>query len=571
VRYGPVGQALDRISPPVQTRLEDDNTGWVFIEGLDPETSYDYRVSAGEHDLGLPDLAGKFRTLPAAEDYHHPQTNPRGLFNFAFEFACGNNPRPATSLGWSMPTYATMLRELPGQVDFSILNGDWLYEEGRETPPERWRDQVGINEDQTPRLVRLAPAIVGVWVNYKIFLERCAPLAAWHRIVPHYFTIDDHEILDDVHATATPGHVHRRSVFRDVATLAWYDYLAWSNPTAHDQPIHLGRGRMRAGDDVLVDPEADFTALDLAQASTLHVHWGTPTDGVDDAALDAEPPANPNAGVYAIEEVLGPHRLRIRPPAPADSEGTYSIGRHNWGRFRLANCDFYLLDTRSERDMHDLSRPWAERSMIGAAQRQWLIESMEASDADFFFVISSVNFMIPHRASPKGDAAAAQLAYANKDDAWTAFLAERERIIKLFESLGRPVFILTGDLHNSYAVKISDRVWEFASGPHNSQNHPATSEGGRPASGPFDSLGRPCEIRWSTWFLYDTPRHLQFQPVYTVVRVNNVFNNPDPEGHDRWVAYPCPQVTFAYHDGFSGRLLYAESVPAGLEAIQAGP
>ena len=38
---------------------------------------------------------------------------------------------------------------------------------------------------------------------------------------------------------------------------------------------------------------------------------------------------------------------------------------------------------------------------------------------------------------------------------------------------GKPVFILTADLHNSFAIKVTDRVWEFASGPLNSLPRPA--------------------------------------------------------------------------------------------------
>ena len=51
------------------------------------------------------------------------------------------------------------------------------------------------------------------------------------------------------------------------------------------------------------------------------MHWGKPTDGEDILALDAEPPANPNAGVYAIREVIDAQRVRIQPAATADSTG----------------------------------------------------------------------------------------------------------------------------------------------------------------------------------------------------------------------------------------------------------
>ncbi len=41
--------------------------------------------------------------------------------------------------------------------------------------------------------------------------------------------------------------------------------------------------------------------------------------------------------------------------------------------------------------------------------------------------------------------------------------------------------MLTGDLHNSFAIKVLNNVWEFASGPGNSVNHvPADDEGAGP-------------------------------------------------------------------------------------------
>jgi hypothetical protein len=45
-----------------------------------------------------------------------------------------------------------------------------------------------------------------------------------------------------------------------------------------------------------------------------------------------------------------------------------------------------------------------------------------------------------------------------------------------------------------------------------------------------------------------------------VVRVNNAYNVPDKHGHDRWIAYPEPQVLFEFHDGYSGELVFAYAV-----------
>jgi hypothetical protein len=168
-----------------------------------------------------------------------------------------------------------------------------------------------------------------------------------------------------------------------------------------------------------------------------------------------------------------------------------------------------------------------------------------------------VNVTIPHEGPPGGG------VIENKDDAWTAFLQEREEMIRFWDSLGKPVMIRTGDLHKSWAVKVTDRVWEFASGPLGSQNHPARSEGGRPPNGVFDSRGRKVDIRWSSFIRDDMPVQLRKIPYYAVAQINNVFNNPKEPGTARWVAYPRPHAVIQYYDGRTGDLVYAEPVHLG--------
>ena len=554
VRYGENPAGLDQVSASVRTTRDHDNTAWIRLTGLKADTRYSYRLESD----GRPGPGGSFRTLPDAAGSRHPKHNPKGLFNFKFEFACGNN-QGVHSLGTDLPTFKTMFPQLRDEIHFAILNGDWLYEDVvRGLPASEWRRQVGLGSGALPRTVELAPTIVGVWENYKIYLARAPRLAEWHRNVPSCYTFDDHEILNDVVACGETGYRDRRTVFRDIALQAWYDYLGWSNPDLFRQSIHFGKGEFRAGSDVLADSRADFTRIDMNKAANLHVHWGTANAGVDDPAVDDRAGGDPNAGVYEIVEVLGKDRLRIKPAAKKDGRASYSIGRLSHSLKKVGNCDFYFLDTRTHRQKHDLTRPDKPGvSMLGLRQRKWLMESMAASSADFFFVLSSVNFMIPH-VGAGGMAKAAP----DKDDAWTAFLEEREKLIKFWDGLGKPVFILTGDLHNSFAIKVTDRVWEFASGPHNSRNHDATSEGDRPPNGTYDSRGRKCDIRWSTYFGRETPRDERKQPVYCVVQVNNVFRNPSQGGGSHWVAFPKPHVIFQYHDGFSGRLLYAETIRA---------
>ena len=553
VHYGTAENALQH-SSVATTNRDDDNSGWVELKELAPATKYYYELYMNKKGSGL---RGTFKTLPSKETYYNEEFNPRGLHNFRFEFACGNNQSATHGIGPSLPTYTTMNREIRDKIDFAILNGDWLYEDSRDHPPKSWLADQGIQLKDAPHSVRTAPTTVGVWENYKVYMSRAKNLAEWHRHVPTYYTFDDHELVNDIFASGETGYRHRRAVFRDIAVNAWFDYLGWSNPTETTQGVHFGMTRFKKGSDILVDPlpTTNFKKIDWKQAANLHVHWGGPNAGMMETEYDEEP-GNPNSGVYEVVEVLDEHRLRIKPAARADGSAAYSIGRRSYGNFRVANCEFFLLDTRTHRELHDVRNPAKPGlSMLGMQQRKWLMEEMENSDADFFFMVSSVNFMIPHVGG-----GGVQFDVSNKDDAWTVFLDERETLIDFWDKLNKPVFVLTGDLHNSFAIKVTDRVWEFASGPHNSVNHRPQDEGDRPVTGRYQYGPRPCEIRWSSYCLPDIPRPARLFPHYCVVQVNNVFNNPIERDGDRWIAFPQPQVIFQYFDGFTGDLRYSETI-----------
>jgi phosphodiesterase/alkaline phosphatase D-like protein len=564
VLYGTDPNDLNQTAGPITTSLEHDNTGWIHITGLKPNTKYWYTLKIPE-SVGQTARGGSFTTLPEADQFRHPEHNPEGLFNFSFEFACGNNQNPRHSAGPELPTFRTMLEEIQDDIHFAILNGDWLYEVRREYTPQQWAGQVDVAEDQIPEVLDAAPTLTGVWENYKFFFEQGAALSQWHREVPSFFTYDDHECLNDIWGAGSPGLRDRRAVFRDIGVRAWYDYLAWANPVPGDSEVHISRGTMKADSDVLVDESVDFTKLNLEDYSNLHVHWNTPTAGVNDNDLDDIDDGDLNSQVYRIEEVISPHEIKVWPAAKADGEVSYSIGKRSYFKMSISNCDFFVCDTRGQRQMHDTRDPYKDDiSMLGLVQREWLLDGIKNSEADFIFVVSSVNFMIPH-------VGGGAVRGSNKDDAWTVFFHEREMLIDAFDELKQPVFVLTGDLHNSFAIQITDNVYEFASGPHNSVNHIYGDEGDRPPNGLFKYGPREVDVLWSTWFLNDIPRHYLLHPGYCVVQINNVFNNPlvfgQPTGNseDRWVAFPRPQVVFSYYDGRTGKLRYAQSVRAAAE------
>ena len=321
VFYGTDKNDLSKTATLESTSIDRDNTGILTLSGLLPNTRYYYRIA--DHQL-----SGSFLTLPRAADFKNAEGNPEGLFNFRFEFACGNNQRGGgDSAGPTLPVFDTLNAQVRDKVNFAILNGDWLYENRRDYPASEWLHQMGLGSiGQAPDIVRKAPTIVGVWENYKTYLERGRNLSEWHRHVPSFYTADDHELLNDIYGTGEVGYVNRRAVFRDIATRAWFDYLAWANPIEHDAPAWFGIGTFKAGSNVLEDSNADFTKLNLTDLANLHVHWGTTTAGVKDAVLDSQP-GDPNSAVYEIAEVLGPKKLRISPPTKSDGSQAYSIGR----------------------------------------------------------------------------------------------------------------------------------------------------------------------------------------------------------------------------------------------------
>ncbi|MBM79275.1 MAG: alkaline phosphatase, partial [Planctomycetaceae bacterium] len=392
VRYGTNADRLYQVSGSATTRIGHDNTGVARLKDLKSDTRYHYQVFVNGRPHGLP---GTFRTLPSSEDTRNEKYNPKGLFNFRFQIGSCANQNPLHGIGHRTPTYENLNRDWADKVHFHIMNGDWSYEELREHPPEAWRLTQGIKT--FPMSVKVMPTIVGCWENYKLYLSRGVELSKWHRNVPSFFTFDDHELVNDIWGSSEAGKRHRRTVFRDIGTHAWYDYLGWANPMVHKTPVHYGKATMKGGSDLLIDKSTDFTKLPLDEMTNLHVHWGTPEAGANDIRYDNDD-GNKNSYVYDIKEVVNKNTLRLHMPAKVDDmDLSYSIGRRSYAKFRSSNCEFFLLDTRGDRDMHDIrQRDKPGVSMIGKPQREWLLKSMKESDADFFFVISTVPFMIPH-------------------------------------------------------------------------------------------------------------------------------------------------------------------------------
>lgn len=554
-----------------QTEWAQDCAGWLELRGLEPGRRYYYAILVDGviADTRLSGVLASFRTLKDAAAYRHSELNPDGLFNFAFEVGSCNDQSWRTTRQNLPPTYAVMRRKLAGRIDFQILNGDWIYEDGRDVTAEQWAASNQIKK--LPRAVQLATGLTGVWENYKRYLDACPDLSYFYRETPMFVTLDDHEILNDVTGTGQSGFRTdargkpfqkdiasrtdfdsevERAVFRDPAEAAWEDYVGWTVPSngARQRP-RFGQTSVKVGSTILTDRKADFTTLDPSQTSNLHILWGFG-----------------NTGVYDIVEVLGPHELRLKEPFNVTETVTYSIGNQRFARFSVGNSDFFLLDARSNRTAAGSDASGKKRTdrLLGAVQKVWLHKELKSSQAQFLFIVSPVNVVLAH----DNGAWYGQGTFSEaKNDGWVSELEERAELLAIAESLGRPVIFLSADLHRSFMARIAPGVYDVGTGPHSSRVHRLGDSGGAPPNGWYQSGDRLVNILWSSaQYRNDSNRDDRRPgndwPIYTVVRVNNAYNVPDEKGADRWIAYPEPQLVFEFYDGFTGELVWANSVSA---------
>lgn len=523
-----------------ETLENQDNTGWVTVEDLEPNTEYFYAVKLGgeivdiraEIDQPWP----SFRTLPDASSFTH-EFNPDGKFNFSFSIgACQRQRSPSDTYGIyaNPPAFNRLWEEHRDDLFFHVINGDYTYEEIL---------------DGTPG---------GIENNYKLYLERGRSLNRFLRHVPMFTIFNDHEVTDNIDGAGEVGLGNGNYLVRDPALAVWEYYANWANDQAPQRGrIRFGDAKLEEGSDVLVDDSGDFSQLDLATVSTLHI--GPSIKGADNRVTTKPGErGGKNVGVYRVEEVLGENRLRISPAAKATGDAPYSIGTHHYFDRMIGNCHFVFLDTRSERS--EFKGPENAKkegeTVLGATQKKWFLETVKNSEGEFIFIVSGDPWVIYHSAyHMRGEST------ETKGDGFAGYVHEREELIEALDVIEKPVMILTGDVHHPFSVQITDNVWEFLCSPINSANHPVGTAGLAPLGGWFDSQGRKVKIKWCGGYPDNVHYLRQRHTNYTVVQVNNIVRAGLNDGPGlQYLAYDEPQVIVRFHDGYTGDLLYAESI-----------
>ncbi len=526
-----------------ETRTEMDNTGYVELTNLQAHLRYYYGVVIRgqliDTRLDFHDPWPSFMTLPDMNLCADPDNNPKGLFNLCFSVGhCASQEREP-SLEYGDPiSFHTLLNKHKEEIMFHIMNGDTIYEELRDG------------------------TLDGIRANYRLYWKRGRGFSKLRRYVPMLYTYDDHEIGDNLFGSGYVGFGRGPCLMRDIGLKAWTEYCDWANyPSPYRGNLVFGKAVVKKNDDILYDPHVDFSKLRPETVSTIHV--GIYTKG------GPKPKWPENAGVYGLEKIIDKHHLRLKPAFKASEEINYSIGTHFYFDWQIANCHFFALDMRGERGpYHSKHLDDPQTFLLGTAQKKWFLEKIQSSKADFIFVISPDPWVIHHTAfhvlllqdpelindPPPG-------AMVPKGDGFSSYLAEREFLIDALDKINKPIVIITGDVHNAMSVKITDNLWEILAGPMGSSRHPIGTCGNMPLGGKWDSLGRQVVVKWAA----PSPNNVLYthnrNTYYVVIQVNNVMKTASPKvPGQQWFAYDTPNVLIRFHDGYTGKLVYVESI-----------
>lgn len=122
----------------------------------------------------------------------------------------------------------------------------------------------------------------------------------------------------------------------------------------------------------------------------------------------------------------------------ADYFPLYPITQYgDWQQFSYGDADFFVLDSRSQRDYwrdpESPAKSMLDGDDLGAAgQLAWLLDGLKNSDARWKFIVSPVIF------NPT----------TKQNDAWGAYKTERQKILDFVRDNNvKDVIILSGDLH----------------------------------------------------------------------------------------------------------------------------
>ncbi|HEY3101107.1 MAG TPA: alkaline phosphatase D family protein [Methylomirabilota bacterium] len=229
-----------------------------------------------------------------------------------------------------------------------------------------------------------------------------------------------------------------------------------------------------------VAPGADFRARTLAEYHARHRYQR------EDPPLQALLRAT---SVYAIwddhevrNDFSGPHDplmptgrqalLDYWPIATPDDEPTRLYRRFRWGRL----LEVFILDTRQYRSLNS-ETDGPRKTMLGAAQKRWLLDAVTSSAAVWKVVVTSVSLSIPTGRPEARDSWTGASPFGLPVDG-AGFVAERDAILEhLRKHDVKNLVFVTADVHHAEVIRHEPmRGWSF----HELVAGPLSATMGRP-------------------------------------------------------------------------------------------
>ena len=145
-------------------------------------------------------------------------------------------------------------------------------------------------------------------------------------------------------------------------------------------------------------------------------------------------------------------------PVAAGDDPTRLYRSVRWGRL----LEVFILDTRqyrSDNGLPDSSR----KSMLGAAQRRWLLEAVPASTALWKVVVSSVTLSVPSGRPNRRDGWSNANILGLAPEQGTGFATERDAILREFRLQGvHNLVVVAADVHHAEVIRHQPyRDWEL--------------------------------------------------------------------------------------------------------------
>jgi alkaline phosphatase D len=195
-------------------------------------------------------------------------------------------------------------------------------------------------------------------------------------------------------------------------------------------------------------------------------------------------------------------------PVVAGDDATRLYRNVRWGSL----LEVFILDTRQYRSSNAmLDGP--TKTMLGATQRQWLLDAVPASTATWKVIVSSVPLSVPTGRPERRDGWSNASVFGFAPENGTGFVTERDAILRHFRQRGvRNLIIVAADVHHAELIRhqpYSDWAFhEFIAGP-------LSAPTGRPR--PLDQRLGPRTL-FAQGGLYNFGE-VTIDPVYLAVRL----------------------------------------------------